>query len=317
LSVAAGRIGIAGNQNCGLFAFPAVSDFIGGDIIADILSCGMSEREEISLMIDIGTNFEVVLGNKEWMFSCAGAAGPALEGGEVLFGMRANPGAIEKITIDPFTLDPRYSTINKIKPRGITGSGLIDLLAELISVCIIDRTGRINTSIGNKRVRSGPHFPEYVVAWAGETDIGKDIVITENDIKNLIMSKASIHAACVTLMKAAGITRHDIFTIYFAGAFGNYLDKKNATITGLIPEIEVERIKNIGNGAVTGANLALINRRQRKILDEIASRIAYIELNAEPSFMDEYTSSTFLPHTDLTLFPGVQNLLEACRIRRG
>jgi uncharacterized 2Fe-2S/4Fe-4S cluster protein (DUF4445 family) len=177
--------------------------------------------------------------------------------------------------------------------------------------------GRINTDIDNPRIRITGHFPEYVIAWAKETDIGKDLVITENDIKNLIMSKASVHAACVTLMKEAGISRHEISTIYFAGAFGNYLDKKNATITGLIPEIEVERIKNIGNGAVTGANLALINRRQRKILDEIASRIAYIELNAEPSFMDEYTSSTFLPHTDLTLFPGVQNLLEACRIRRG
>jgi len=316
LSVAANRIGIAGNQNCGLFVFPAVSDFIGGDIIADILSCGMSEREEISLLIDIGTNFEIVLGNREWMFSCAGAAGPALEGGEVLFGMRANPGAIEKITVDPITLNPAYTTINTIKPRGITGSGLIDLLAELISACIIDRTGRINTSVENKRVRTGSHFPEFVVAWARQTDIGKDIVITENDIKNLIMSKASIHAACVTLMKEAGVTRHDISSIYFAGAFGNYLDKKNATIIGLIPEIEIDRIKNIGNGAVTGANLALINRRERKTLDEIARKIAYIELNAEPSFMDEYTSSTFLPHTDLTLFPGVQKLLETCRLRK-
>ena len=154
------------------------------------------------------------------------------------------------------------------------------------------------------------------MVWAGETDIGKDIVITENDIKNLIMSKASIHAACVTLMKEAGVTRHDLFTIYFAGAFGNYLDKKNATIIGLIPEIELERIKNIGNGAVTGANLALINRRERKTLDEIAGKIAYIELNAEPSFMEEYTSSTFLPHTDLTLFPLVQKLLETCRLRK-
>jgi uncharacterized 2Fe-2S/4Fe-4S cluster protein (DUF4445 family) len=317
LSVAAGRIGIAGNQNCGLFVFPAVSDFIGGDIIADILSCGMGEREEISLLIDIGTNFEIVLGNKEWMFSCAGAAGPALEGGEVLFGMRANPGAIEKITVDPFTLSTTFSTINNIKPRGITGSGLIDLLAELISACVIDRTGRINTSIDNKRVRTGNHFPEFVVVFADETDIGKDIVITENDIKNLIMSKASIHAACVTLMKEAGVTRQDISTIYFAGAFGNYLNKKNATIIGLIPEIGLDRIKNIGNGAVTGANLALVNRRERKTLDDIAHRIAYIELNAEPSFMDEYTSSTFIPHTDLTLFPIVQKLLESCRLRKG
>jgi uncharacterized 2Fe-2S/4Fe-4S cluster protein (DUF4445 family) len=314
LSVATGRIGIACNKNGGLFVFPAVSDFIGGDIIADILTCGMGEREEISLLIDIGTNFEVVLGNNEWMFSCAGAAGPALEGGEVLFGMRANPGAIEKLTLEPGTLNPVYSTINGIKPRGICGSGLIDLLAELLCTCVIDRTGRINTGIANPRIRTTGHFPEFVVAWADETDGGKDIVITENDIKNLIMSKASVHAACLTLMNQAGITRREITTIYFAGAFGNYINKKNATIIGLIPEINIDRIINIGNGAVAGANIALINRRKRKTLDEIACRIAYIELNAESSFMDEYTSSTFLPHTDLTLFPQVQKLLDTCRI---
>ena len=317
LSVASERIGIACNRNGGLFAFPAVSDFIGGDIIADILACGMEVREEISLLIDIGTNFEVVLGNREWMFSCAGAAGPALEGGEVLFGMRANPGAIDKITIDPVTLDPVYSTINGIKPRGLTGSGLIDLLAELLMNCVIDRNGRINTGFDNPRIRTGVRFPEYVVVWAEETDIGKDIVLTENDIKNLIMSKASVHAACVTLMKEAGVSREDITTIYFAGAFGNYLNKRNATTIGLIPEIPISQIKNIGNGAVTGANIALINRRKRKTLDEIATKIAYIELNAEPAFMDEYTSSAFLPHTHLSLFPEVQKMLDACRLRRG
>lgn len=316
LSVAASRIGIACNPNGGLFVFPAVSDFIGGDIIADILACGMGEREEISLLIDIGTNFEVVLGNKEWMFSCAGAAGPALEGGEVLFGMRANPGAIEKISLDPETLNPTYSTINNIRPKGITGSGLIDLLAELLCTCVIDRTGRINTGINNPRIRKTAHFPEFVIAWSHETDIGKDIVITENDIKNLIMSKASVHAACITLMKQAGVSRREISTIYFAGAFGNYLDKKNATIIGLIPEINPDQIKNIGNGAVAGANIALINRRERKTLDEIACKIAYIELNAENTFMDEYTSSTFLPHTDLSLFPQVQKRLETCRTRK-
>jgi uncharacterized 2Fe-2S/4Fe-4S cluster protein (DUF4445 family) len=316
LSVAANRLGIACNPNGGVFLFPAVSDFIGGDIIADILSSGMNEREEVSLLIDIGTNFEVVLGNRDWMFSCAGAAGPALEGAEVLFGMRANPGAIDQITIEPGTLNPAYTTINAVRPRGLTGSGLIDLLAGLFSYCVIDRNGRINTGIHNPRIKKGLHFPEFVVVWAKDTDIGKDIVITENDIKNLIMSKASVHAACVTLMKEAGISRHDISAIYFAGAFGNYLNKKNATIIGLIPEIPYDHIKNIGNGSVTGANIALINRRKRKTLDEIAHRIAYIELNAEPAFMDEYTSSAFLPHTDLSLFPQVQKLLDACRLPR-
>ena len=316
LSVASNRIGIACNPNSGLFAFPAVSDFIGGDIIADILACGMGERDDISLLIDIGTNFEVVLGNREWMFSCAGAAGPALEGGEVLYGMRANPGAIEKITIDPGTLNPVYATINDIQPKGICGSGLIDFLAGLLTACVIDRTGRINMEIKNPRIRQGRFGPEFVVAWASETDIGKDIVITQNDVKSLIMSKASVHAACITLMKAAGVTCDDIATIYFSGAFGNYINKTNAITIGLIPEISIDHITNIGNGAVTGANIALIDRKKRKILDNIATKIAYIELNAEPSFMDEYTSSTFLPHTDLSLFPRVQKMLDECRLQR-
>jgi uncharacterized 2Fe-2S/4Fe-4S cluster protein (DUF4445 family) len=317
LTTSAHRLGIGVNPNAGLFVFPAVSDFIGGDVVADILAVGMAEREEISLLIDIGTNFEVVLGNREWMFSCAGAAGPALEGGEVLFGMRANPGAIERISLDLETLDPTYETINRVKPRGICGSGLIDLIADLLRACVIDRTGRINTAIRSPRIREGAHFPEFVVAWAKETAVGKDIVITENDVKSLIMSKASILAACFTLISAAGIRRDEIATISFSGAFGNYINKEHAIIIGLIPEVPLTSIRNIGNGAVEGANIALIDRKKRKIVDDIARKIAYIELNAETSFMDEYTRACFLPHTDLSLFPDVEKLLDSCRIRRG
>ena len=317
LTSAATRAGLGVKENAGLFVFPAVSDFIGGDIVADVLASGMADRDEVSLLIDIGTNFEVVLGTREWMFSCAGAAGPALEGGEVLFGMRANPGAIEKVSLDLHTLEPTFQTINRIKPRGICGSGLIDLLADLLQACIIDRTGRINTSIAHPRIRLGPHFPEFVVAWKDETDTGKEIVITENDVKNLIMSKASILAACLTLMNQAGISRQDIARVYFSGAFGNYLSKENAIIIGLLPEVPLDRITNIGNGAIMGANIALLNRRKRKELDEIARTIAYVELNAEPSFMDEYTRACFLPHTDLALFPRVEKLLDECRSRRG
>ena len=317
LSTAAGRIGIAAHKNAGVYTFPAVSNFIGGDIIADILAAGMAEREEPTLMVDIGTNFEAVLGNSDWMLSCAGAAGPALEGGEVLFGMRANPGAIERIRIDPETLAPSFSTINGVRPRGICGSGLIDLLAELFRACVIDRTGGINLELDHPRVRKGQYYPEFVVAWKEETSIGKDIVITENDIKNLIMSKAAIHAACMTLLDAAGLAPTDIGRVCFSGAFGNYLNKENAVTIGLIPETPPERVGNIGNGAITGANIALVDRRRRKELDGLARRITYIELNADPSFMDRYTSSCFLPHTDFALFPHVQQTLEACRARQG
>ena len=317
LSTAAGRIGIAAHKNAGVYTFPAVSNFIGGDIIADILAAGMAEREEPTLMVDIGTNFEAVLGNSDWMLSCAGAAGPALEGGEVLFGMRANPGAIERIRIDPETLAPSFSTINGGRPRGICGSGLIDLLAELFRACVIDRTGGIDLGIDHPRIRKGQYYPEFVVVWKEEASTGKDIVITENDIKALIMSKASVLAACLTLMNQAGITRNDIAHIHFSGAFGNYISKENAITIGLIPEVPVERISPIGNGAIEGANLALLNRRKKKLIDEIARKIAYIELNAEPSFMDEYTGSCFLPHTDLSMFPMVEEMLEKCRLRRG
>lgn len=317
LSTAAGRIGIATHRNAGVYTFPAVSNFIGGDIIADILASGMAEREEVSLLVDIGTNFEAVLGNSDWMLSCAGAAGPALEGGEVLFGMRANPGAIERVRINGDTLTPTFTTINGAGPQGICGSGLIDLLAELIRACVIDRNGNINMEIENPRIRRGRYCPEFVVAWKEETAVAKDIVITENDIKNLIMSKAAILGACMTLLDAAGLDHGEIATVYFSGAFGNYINKENAITIGLIPEVGLDQVKNIGNGAITGANIALINRQSRKLLDALAQRITYIELNAEPSFMDRYTSSCFLPHTDLTLFPKVQQTLEACRMRRG
>jgi uncharacterized 2Fe-2S/4Fe-4S cluster protein (DUF4445 family) len=317
LSTTTGRIGIRTAPASGIYTFPAVANFIGGDIIADILASGMAEKEEISLQIDIGTNFEVILGNSEWMLSCAGAAGPALEGGEVLFGMRANPGAIERVAIDPDTLDSTYETINGIPPHGICGSGLIDLLAELIRACVIDRTGNINMFIDHPRIRQGRHCPEFVVAWKAETGIGKDIVINERDIRNLIMSKAAILGACMTLLDSAGLTSPDIKTVYFAGAFGNYLNKENAIMIGLIPEVPLDAVVNIGNGAITGANIALLNKEQRKRLDQIAQKITYIELNAEPSFMDQYTGACFLPHTDLTLFPKVQKILEACRIRKG
>ena len=317
LSTGAGQSGIAAHKNAEVYTFPAVSNFIGGDIIADILATGMAEREEPTLMVDIGTNFEAVLGNSDWMLSCAGAAGPALEGGEVLFGMRANPGAIERARIDAETLAPTCSTINGARPRGICGSGLIDLLAELFRACVIDRTGRINLEIGHPRVRKGQYYPEFVVVWKKETSLGKDIVITENDIRNLIMSKAAIHGACMTLLDAAGLMPGDIGRVCFAGAFGNYLNKENAITIGLIPEISLERVENIGNGAITGANIALLDRKRRKELDAIARKITYIELNAEPSFMDRYTSSCFLPHTDFTLFPHVQQTLEACRARQG
>lgn len=317
LSTTAGRVGLDIAPWAGVFTFPAVSNFIGGDIIADILATGIAESEKVQLQLDIGTNFEVLIGNSEWMLSCAGAAGPALEGGEVKNGMRANPGAIEKIWIDGGTLKVTYNTIRNIPPRGICGSGLIDLLAELLRNCVIDRNGHINTGIKHSRIRQGKYYPEFVVAWAEETDTGKDIVITQNDIKNLIMSKAAILGACMTLMNAAGITHEELEGIYFSGAFGNYINKENAITIGLIPEVPLDRIKNIGNGAVTGANMALYNREKRKMLDDIAQKITYMELNAEPSFMDEYTSSCFLPHTDLTLFPGVQKLLDECRIHWG
>jgi uncharacterized 2Fe-2S/4Fe-4S cluster protein (DUF4445 family) len=323
------------NPDAIVYCMPCRSSYVGGDITADILSSGLAKKDELSLLIDVGTNGEAVIGNKEWLVSCSCSAGPAFEGGEVGHGMRASVGAIEKLALtvlpqkEGVEIKVFYKTIGDVKPKGICGSGLIDLLAELFINGIIDKGGNIK-DIPSPRMRDGEEGKEFVVAWSSETSLGrdqiahktddgkievkesegKDIVVTEADIKNIIRTKASVYASCSVLLKSMNYTFDDLDKIYIAGGFGNYIDLKKAILLGLFPDVPLEKFDFIGNGSLGGSRLALLSKDMREEAERIYKMMTYIELSVNNLFYNEFTSALFLPHTDLTLFPSVAETLD-------
>jgi uncharacterized 2Fe-2S/4Fe-4S cluster protein (DUF4445 family) len=291
---------------------PSRAGFVGGDITADVLACGMHKREEIALMIDVGTNGEVVLGNKDWLMACSCSAGPAFEGGEVQHGMRASRGAIERVEIEDG--EPRYQIIGDTKPVGICGSGLIDLAAEMFFHDIIDRAGSIVADSDPRVALFEDLFEDsygkgYVLADDKESGSGAPVFIMESEIKNLIRTKAAMYAACSVLVNQAGIAFDDLDRIYISGGFGRYLDSWKARLLGLLPDIEEWRYEFIGNGSLEGARLALLSNSARDDTIAIFENMTYIELSVSADFMNEFTSSMFIPHTDLERFPSVQEAL--------
>ena len=292
---------------------PSRAGFVGGDITADVLACGMYKRDEIALMIDVGTNGEVVLGNKDWLMACSCSAGPAFEGGEVQHGMRASRGAIERVEIEDG--EPKYQIIGDSKPVGICGSGLIDLAAEMFYHDIIDRAGSI-VSDSDPRVASFSMLFEdaygkgYILADKEESGTGAPVFIMESEIKNLIRTKAAMYAACSVLVNQAGVSFDDLDRIYISGGFGRYLDSWKARLLGLLPDIEEWKYEFIGNGSLEGARLALLSATARKDTLAIFENMTYIELSVSAAFMDEFTSAMFIPHTDLERFPSVQEALQ-------
>ncbi len=286
-----------------LLCLPGVSSYVGGDITAGVVASRICDRDDISLFIDVGTNGEIVLGNREWLVSCSSSAGPAFEGSGICCGMRAVKGAIQKIVCNEKTKSMEYVTIGNAKPRGICGSGLIDLLACLLRSGIIDKAGKFK-EIQDPRLRRGELCREYVLVSADESANEKDIVITETDIENLIRSKAAIFAAASVLIRNMGFDFKKIKCIYIAGGFGNYLDIENSISIGLLPELPREKFKFIGNSSLAGARLALLHYEALSKINEIAKRMTYFELSVDNLFMDEYTKALFLPHTDLEKFPG-------------
>ncbi len=296
-----------------VMVLPSRAGFVGGDITADVLACGMHKREETAMMIDVGTNGEVVLGNRDWLMACSCSAGPAFEGGEVRHGMRAGAGAIERVELLEGH-QVRYQTIGDVKPRGICGSGLIDLAAELFFHGVIDRAGGLQT--GDPRVIELDLMTydtvgrAFVVAPSQDTAIGMPIYVTEQEIRNLLRTKAAMYAACSQLVKAADMTFDDIDRIYISGGFGRFLDSWKARMLGLLPDVEEWRYEFIGNGSLEGARLALLSRVARQEARSIFSNMTYLELSLSASFMDEFTSAMFIPHTDLDRFPSVKRALE-------
>ncbi len=290
---------------------PGVGAYVGADITAGVLSSEMFQTEKLTLFIDVGTNGEIVLGNADWLISCACSAGPAFEGAGVQSGMRATVGAIEDVWINAETYQATFRTIGDVAPRGICGSGMIALLAEMFITGVLDKSGHINRALDTPRVRMGDHGAEYVVAWAEETQTQKsDIVLTEVDISNLIRAKGAIYAGFSVLTSSLGIGLADVEQVLIGGAFGKYIDIEKAVQIGLLPDMPWERFRYLGNTSVLGAFTALLCPDMRREVVEIANKMTYLELSADNRFMEEFTSALFLPHTDMTAFPSVIRLLD-------
>ena len=316
----AGDIGLEVSPAAPIHCAPCVSSYVGGDVVAGILATGMAEVDQLWLLLDMGTNGELALGNREWLLSCSCSAGPAFEGSGIDYGMHASVGAIERARYDPATDVFEYLTIGGAKPRGVCGSGLIDVLATLLRAGVIDRAGKIDLGCPSARVRVERDQPQFVLVWGREVGREDDIVINEADIENLVRSKAATFAGVQLLLESAGLSPGDLDRVMVAGAFGNYLDSDNAVTIGLLPDVPLERIRFVGNTSVAGARMTLVSRRARRDAAEIASRVANFELSAVTAFMDRYVAGLFLPHTDMSLFPSVAARLETAereRVQRG
>ncbi|HFL2579377.1 TPA: corrinoid activation/regeneration protein AcsV [Clostridioides difficile] len=305
------NVGLFVNDSAYVYLAPSVASYVGGDITAGVLSAGIWSSEENVLFIDLGTNGEIVFGNKDYMMSCACSAGPAFEGGGISCGMRASAGAIEKVIIDKDTLEPTLKIIDECAPVGICGSGIIDLICQMITKGVIDRRGKIYRDLDNKRVRFNEHeIGEYVLAFKEEFDLENDIVVNEVDIDNFIRAKGAIYSGAYTLVDSLGMDFSILDRVYIAGGIGNNLDIENSIIIGLLPDIDIEKFTYIGNSSLVGSYLALISKDAKNKLEEIGNQITYVELSVYPSYMDEFISACFLPHTNIEQFPTAKKLLE-------
>jgi uncharacterized 2Fe-2S/4Fe-4S cluster protein (DUF4445 family) len=270
----------------------------------------MCATQELSLFVDIGTNGEIVLGDCSWLITCACSAGPAFEGAGVVHGMRATTGAIEEVWVNAESHEVSYRVIGEEKPRGICGSGLISLLAEMFEAGVMDKSGNVDLTLPTKRVRKGAHGGEYVVAWADETAIGEDIAITAVDIDNLMRAKAAIYAGFSVLARSVGLSLADVGQVLIGGAFGQYINVSNAILIGLLPDKPFENFHFLGNTSVRGAYMALLSREMRQRVTEVGQMMTYLELSADNSFFDEFNAAMFLPHTDEAQFPTVMARVE-------
>ncbi|MBU1262959.1 DUF4445 domain-containing protein [bacterium] len=330
--IKASEIGININPQGILVCLPNVASYVGGDIVSGVLASGMYRADEISMLIDIGTNGEIVIGNKDWLVCCASSAGPAFEGGGIGCGIRAMDGAISRIEIArdyevkysmigdirPIgicgsglidTLSEDYSSNQGLRPIGICGSGLIDTLTELLKAGIIDRAGNIREDLQTERIRRTKDGLEFILIWAKESGTFEDIVITQADISNLIFSKGAIYTAASVLAKKMGFQLQDIRKLYIAGGFGNYLNLEKAIMIGLLPDIDRSKLQFIGNSSLVGSRLCLCSQEAMTKAEEIGKKMTYIELSADSDFIHEYTASLFLPHTDIDRFPTVKKVL--------
>jgi len=307
------ELGLDLGPHAAALVYPQVSSYVGGDIVAGVMGSGMYRTERLTLFMDIGTNAEIVIGNKEWMACAACSAGPAFEGGGIEFGMRAARGAIEDFSIDPLSHEPMLLTIGNVRPKGICGSGLITMVAIMFEMGVINNQGKFDRELGTKRIREREGVWEYVLAWRDETQIDRDIVLTEIDIENLIRAKGAIYSGCMTLLEEVGMSMADIEQIYLAGGFGSFVDLEKAMVIGLLPEIDPDKVTYIGNASLLGARMAALTNRVRQDVVNVTRMMTNFELSETASYMDHYVAALFLPHTDLNQFPKLKARLASTR----
>jgi uncharacterized 2Fe-2S/4Fe-4S cluster protein (DUF4445 family) len=301
----AGDIGLTVNPVAAVFIMPGPASYVGGDIVSGLLYTGLHREDPLTLFIDVGTNGEIVLGNRDWMMTAACSAGPAFEGGGIRWGMRAEDGAIEKVTIDPTTLEPEIATVGDQLPRGICGSGMIDLIAELLQADIIDRRGHFAKDRNHPRIVTVNDEPAYVLAFAEQTPMKEDIVFTASDLKNLIYSKGAVYSGFTTLLAEAGLDFSMVERMVITGGFGQYLNIEKAIGIGLLPDMDRDKFAYLGNSSIAGAYMALLSEAYRREAQDICNNMTYIDFSSNPRYMDEFTSALFLPHTNLEMFPSV------------
>lgn len=308
--------GLKVGRHVHVHTFPSVASYVGGDIVSGILGSGIFDTEQITLYIDIGTNGEVVIGNKEWLIATSCSAGPAFEGGGITHGMRATDGAVETVRIDPFTYEPTLLTIGESKPIGICGSGIIDAVAELLKAGVLSQNGKFDVDLPSERVRETDASNEFVLVAAEYSGTGDDIVITEADIDNLVRAKAAIFAGIMTLLDSVALDWTDLEQIYVAGGFGKYLRIEQAQAIGLFPEVDLDTFTFVGNGSLLGARLVSFSKDMLKAAEQVARTMTNVDMSDNPLFMDRYVAAMFLPHTDMTYFPAMDALLNQ-RVRGG
>jgi uncharacterized 2Fe-2S/4Fe-4S cluster protein (DUF4445 family) len=302
----AGNIGIKANPIAAVFIMPDPASYVGGDIVSGLLYAGFHRNDPTTLFIDVGTNGEIVLGNRDWLMTASCSAGPAFEGGGIRWGMRAEEGAIDKISIDPETYEPTFSTVGDVAPRGICGSGMIDLISEMMLTGIIGQNGKFKIDSSHPRMKLDGEDLAYILAFAEQTPMEEDIVFTEIDIHSLILSKGAVYAGFMVLLQQAGLDFSTIDQILISGGFGQYLNINKAITIGLLPDIDRNKFKYLGNSSIGGAYMALLSDDYRNEAHKISNNMTYIDFSSNNQFMDEFTSALFLPHTDLNAFPSVR-----------
>jgi len=302
LNLRAKDVGVVAHPHANVHILPLIAGYVGADAVADILASGMRESDELSLLLDIGTNTEVFVGSRDGIVSCSCASGPAFEGAHIRQGMKAVQGAIERVRIEATTLNVECVTVGGDKPVGICGSGILDAVAELLKCHVIDSKGRFQ-KMDNKRAIELSGDRAFVLALGEETSTGEPIVITQKDIGEVQLAKAAIHAGCAVLMSRTGVEASGLKHVYIAGSFGNYLNSSSAKLLGLIPEVPAEIITFVGNTAIAGAKMCLSSLEARKEAKAIGEEVTYIELAADPGFSKEFAASMYLPHQDSSLFP--------------